>query len=104
MREYYVKRYERSPKNRKEAIRIHGLSCKACVFNFEKVYGARGADFIEVHHVNPIHNFDETQHVDPKTDLVPVCSNCHRMVHRKPNDILSIDVLKEILFEMDRNA
>ena len=46
VREYYGKRYERSPRSRKEAIRIHGLTCNACGFNFEKEYGERGADYI----------------------------------------------------------
>lgn len=95
--EYYGKRYERSPKNRKAAIRIHGLSCNVCGFNFEKAYGERGADYIEVHHVKPIHTYEKEQTVDPYTDLITVCSNCHRMMHRKPSNILTVDEMKIIL-------
>ena len=54
IKEYYGKRYERNPENRKKAIEIHGLSCVVCGFNFEEVYGERGKDFIEVHHVKPL--------------------------------------------------
>ncbi|WP_083558869.1 HNH endonuclease [Syntrophotalea acetylenica] len=97
IKEYFGKRYERNSVNRKEAIRIHGLTCNACGFNFEKVYGARGADFIEVHHLKPIHTFEEEQQVDPKTDLTTVCSNCHRMIHRDPDNVLSLEALKIIL-------
>jgi len=100
IKEYYGKRYERSPINRKKAILFHGLTCNVCDFNFETTYGARGADYIEVHHVKPISTFTEEQHVDPKTDLVTVCANCHRMMHRKPNDILSVDQVKNIIQEM----
>lgn len=101
VREYYGKRYERSPKNRQEAIRIHGITCNVCGFNFEKAYGERGSSFIEVHHIKPIHTYDEEQPVDPRTDLITVCSNCHRMIHRKPSDILSVEDIKSILLEIE---
>lgn len=52
--QYYTTRYERKPKNRKAAIKIHGTRCMACGFDFEKVYGERGKDYIEVHHVVPL--------------------------------------------------
>lgn len=91
VREYYGKRYERDPKNRTEAIRIHGLTCNACGFNFEKQYGTRGTNYIEVHHVKPISTFENEQNVNPKTDLITVCSNCHRMIHRKYDDVLTIE-------------
>lgn len=100
VREYYGKRYERSAVNRQQAIKFHGLSCNACGFNFEKVYGARGADYIEVHHVKPIHTYEQEQHVDPKTDLITLCSNCHRMTHRDRCNVLSMDALKELISEL----
>lgn len=97
--EYYVKRYERNPQNRKRAIEIHGLNCVVCGFNFEKVYGERGKDFIEVHHVNPISTIKEEIEINPETDLVPVCSNCYRMIHRRKNEVLSIEELKKLLHQ-----
>lgn len=100
VKEYYGKRYERSPVNRQRAIQVHGLTCNVCGFNFEAVYGERGADFIEVHHIKPISTFEEEQHVDPKEDLITVCSNCHRMIHRKPDDILTIQQIKELVTSM----
>lgn len=56
--------------------------CSICSFDFEQVYGDLGRGFIEAHHVVPISSMkpgDETR----IQDLVPVCSNCHRMLHRK---------------------
>ncbi|EPD54168.1 hypothetical protein HMPREF1210_00153 [Paenisporosarcina sp. HGH0030] len=94
---YYGKRYERNPENRKKAIEIHGLNCFACGFNFEEIYGERGKGFIEVHHVSLLSTLVEETIINPEKDLVPVCSNCHRMIHRKKDNVLTIDELKEIL-------
>ena len=95
---YHSNRYERDPINRKRAIEIHGLSCFGCGFNFEVVYGEWGKDFIEIHHINPLSTFNgEEVLIDPSKDLVPLCSNCHRMVHRRHDEMLSIERLKRII-------
>ena len=94
---YYGKRYERNAENRQRTIQIHGLDCYVCGFNFEAVYGERGADFIEVHHVKPLSSLEEATEVNPNTDLVPLCANCHRMIHRRKNDVLTIEGLKALL-------
>lgn len=96
---YYGKRYERDSKNRRLAINIHGLVCFGCGFNFEKVYGDRGKDFIEIHHNKPLSTLEEAVEINPETDLVPLCANCHRMVHRRKDDILSIEELKQLILE-----
>jgi predicted restriction endonuclease len=86
-------RAERDSKMRNEAIRIYGLTCKGCGFDFEKRYGRWGKKYIEVHHMVPLG--DGKQRVtNPKTDLTVVCSNCHRMIHRKKNITLTIEELK----------
>lgn len=97
VRYYYGKRYERDSKNRTLAIKKHGLNCYACGFNFEEVYGERGKDFIEIHHVKPLSTLEEAIKINPETDLVPLCANCHRMVHRRKDSVLSIEELKEII-------
>jgi len=94
---YYGTRYERNPNNRAKAIQIHGLKCKTCKFDFEKTYGERGKDFIEIHHINPLFSIGNEMEIKPETDLVPVCSNCHRMIHRQKNNILSISELKDLI-------
>jgi putative restriction endonuclease len=94
---YYGVRYERCPKLRLQAIAIHGLRCKACDFDFEKAYGTHAKGFIHVHHVKPISEFGEDQIVDPATDLITLCANCHAVVHRKPEQLLSIEQLKSLL-------
>lgn len=71
--------------------------CECCGFDFEKAYGEMGKDFIEVHHLYPISQTDGEHAIDPKNDLVPLCSNCHSMIHRlatKPGDCISLEELK----------
>lgn len=89
------KQAERDPKLRTEAIKIHGLVCKVCGFDFEKTYGAWGNGFIEVHHIHPLgQSKNEKVQTDPKKDLTVLCSNCHKMVHRKRGTTLTLDELK----------
>ena len=92
---FFGRRYERVPQNRREAIRIHGLVCSVCGFDFEKRYGERGKNFIEIHHVKPLSHLDSEEFVDPKTDLFPVCANCHRMIHRRRDSIVSIEEMRK---------
>ena len=89
-----VNRYERNPQLRERAIQIHGTICQVCGFEFEKVYGKIGKGYIEVHHKNPLSKLGSSEDVDPKKDLVVVCANCHRMIHRQQNKIIPVSDLK----------
>lgn len=93
---HYSKVYERKSENRKRAIEIHGLQCAVCEFDFERHYGARGVGFIEIHHNKPLSSIGEEIVVNPETDLVPVCSNCHRMIHRSKEKVLRVEELREL--------
>lgn len=89
---------ERNPKLRNEAIKIHGTTCKVCGFDFEIEYGEWGKGFIEVHHLLALGLSKKTKRkVNPKIDLTVLCSNCHRMIHRKNEITLSILELKKKL-------
>ena len=68
------------------------IKCAVCDFSFFEKYGIIGKDFIEAHHIIPLSELDS----DVKTkvsDLSPVCSNCHRMIHRV-NPMVSITQFK----------
>lgn len=89
---------ERNPKLMKEAkalfIREHGrLYCEVCNSNFEEHYGDRGKDFIEGHHTKYVSELAPDEKTKP-TDIVMLCPNCHRMIHRKPR--VSIEDLKAL--------
>lgn len=71
--------------------------CECCGFDFEKAYGEMGRGFIEVHHRFPLSQTDGEHEVNPETDLVPLCSNCHSMIHRlaaRPGDCISLEELR----------
>ncbi|MDT0268249.1 HNH endonuclease [Streptomyces sp. DSM 44915] len=77
---------ERNPKLRQrkiDSVRAAGgqLCCEACGFDFEEVYGERGAGYIECHHVVPLHVAGERR--TRLQDLALICANCHRVIHRK---------------------
>jgi len=93
-----VNSYERDPRARQACIDHHGTSCKCCSFDFEKVYGEHGKGFIHVHHIKPLHTVGEDYVVNPITDMVPLCPNCHAMIHRS-SEVLSVENLKDMLLE-----
>lgn len=78
---------ERSSKlieeKKQRAIVANNLKCECCEFNFESNYGFLGTGFIECHHKIPINQGERITNLD---DLALVCSNCHRMLHRKNSD------------------
>ena len=76
-------RYEVSPHARTACIRHYGSSCAACGFNFEAAYGGLGKDYIQVHHIVPAAEQGTDYQLDPLTDLVPLCANCHAMAHQR---------------------
>jgi 5-methylcytosine-specific restriction protein A len=74
-------RYERDPEARRACIAHYGTSCAACGFSFEVGYGDVGRGVIDVHHTVPVLQLDNNYRLDPVTDLVPLCANCHTMAH-----------------------
>lgn len=80
-----VNRYERSSIARRKCIEHYGCMCYICGLNFEAYYGEIGQGFIHVHHKRPLSEIGQEYTVDYKNDLIPVCPNCHAMLHRKLN-------------------
>lgn len=91
----YVNKYERDPRLRKECILKQGVICAVCNTDFSQIYGNRGEGFIEVHHNIPLYKIGR-EHKVKSADLVPVCSNCHSMLHRFRDEI-SIEELKSMI-------
>jgi 5-methylcytosine-specific restriction enzyme A len=78
-----VNKYERDRRARAACIAHHGTVCVVCQFDFESRYGRLGRDFVHVHHVRELSTLGPGYRVDPRSDLVPLCANCHVMVHRR---------------------
>lgn len=78
---------ERNPlviRNAKEKFKeIHGkVYCEICGFDFFEKYGIIGENFIEGHHTIPLSELQEN-HKTKIDEIALVCSNCHKMLHRK---------------------
>ena len=83
VKQVFINAYERNTKAREKCIKIHGLVCVCCGFDFQKAYGDIGYGFIHVHHIKPLSEIRSGYIVNPEKDLRPVCPNCHAMIHRK---------------------
>lgn len=91
-----VNRYERNRLNREACIAINGMTCQVCGFNFKETFGELGDGFIHIHHVIPVSQLGANHIVNPSRDLVPVCANCHSMMHRK-DPPLTVEELKDLI-------
>lgn len=77
------------------------LRCEICKFNFHETYGELGEDFIEAHHAVPLSQLTKETKIK-KEDIILVCSNCHRMLHRQ-NPCITKEELITIL-EMQKQT
>jgi predicted HNH restriction endonuclease len=97
----FVNRYERNQGARQECIRHHGDKCFACGFDFGITYGDIAKGFIHVHHLTQLADINEEYDVDPINDLVPLCANCHSVIHLTM-PAMTIEELKKRLKESSR--
>lgn len=81
----YVNKYERNSIACKKYIEFYGCKCSICNLDFEERYGEIGNDFIHVHHLVTLNEIGEEYCVDHIKNLIPVCPNCHAMLHRELN-------------------
>nr|WP_218143216.1 HNH endonuclease [Luteibacter sp. UNC138MFCol5.1] len=98
-----VNRYERSTAARAQCLAHFGTVCQACGIDFGVFYGAHGAGYIHVHHHLPLSSIKQSYVVDPIRDLVPVCANCHAMIHRR-DPALTISELRALIRDARSDA
>ncbi len=73
-----------------------GLVCAICDFDFHEAYGEIGYGFAECHDTTPLTYLRAG--VKPKlSELLIVCPNCHRMLHRSRPRLLPSDLRKIVL-------
>lgn len=88
---------------RKYYSREDKIWCAGCNFNFDDFYGERAAGYIEIHHLKPIHTYEakdmEKGIHNALENLSPLCSNCHRMVHRDSKALLGLPELRDLVIE-----
>ncbi|MFA5148154.1 MAG: HNH endonuclease [Candidatus Omnitrophota bacterium] len=101
--------YERSRKLRDIAITHYSkegrINCSACNFDFYDFYGEIGRGYIEIHHLKPVFQYgdeDKDKFIGRALEnLMPTCSNCHRIIHR--NRQFPLDV-SELVEHINRNG
>ena len=93
-------KYERDSIARERCIATRGCRCTVCGFDFEKAYGEVGKGFIHIHHIVPLAKIGKNYQLNPEKDLIPVCPNCHAMLHRPINGkLLSVQQLRDKLLK-----
>jgi 5-methylcytosine-specific restriction protein A len=100
LKETFSIRYERDPNARKACLKHYGYSCQICGFDFEKVYGPVGKGIINVHHIVPISEIKKEYKIDPVKDLIPICPNCHALIHSR-REMFTIEEIKSFLRNED---
>lgn len=85
VRRVYVNAYERNQAARAACLDHYGHTCQVCKTDLTQVYGevARGYGYLQVHHLRPLADLQREYEVEPVKDLLPVCPNCHAMLHRR---------------------
>lgn len=101
-RRVVVNAYERDPRARTACLKKHGYSCGVCGLLFEKRYGDVGRAFIHVHHLVPVATRRSAYRLNAVKDLIPVCPNCHAMLHKCEPPLLP-DELKRMLHDVQAN-
>lgn len=96
-------RYERDSQARQTCLDTYGYKCNICTFDFEKKYGPLGRAFIHVHHIIPVSEIGRSMPTNPEKNLIPVCPNCHAMLHRS-RETMHPDTLREIIKNRNQEA
>lgn len=92
----FVNRFERDKRLREACLKIHKNKCAACKIDFKKMYGDDIPDIIHVHHIKPLREVRKEKYKSPLKDLIPLCPNCHAVVHSQ-KEIMSIENLRKRL-------
>lgn len=90
-------RYENDPDATRICLVHHGPACSACGFEFRAAFGENGSGMMQVHHIVPPRLVQDGYELDPVTDLVPLCPNCHAMAHTGSPDPYTPAELRRLL-------
>lgn len=78
-----------------------GVVCHCCGFDFSYYAPRYICNCIEIHHIKPLFQYeDEDVHTTIEqalTNLLPVCPNCHRVIHRCNIEAQEIEAFKNFL-------
>jgi 5-methylcytosine-specific restriction protein A len=89
--------YEWDPQAVAICLAHHGAVCRVCAVDLRRRYGVIGEGYMHVHHLRNLTDRDVAYVLDPINDLVPVCPNCHAMLHRGREKPRSVEELRRVM-------
>ncbi len=92
-----VNAYERDAVAKALCMQHHGTRCMVCDVDLEQRYGTLAAGAMQVHFEPRSSRVDGPFELDPRSDLLPVCPNCHMMLHRGRDKPLRVEDLRRIM-------
>ncbi len=92
-----INAYERNDKAREECIQKKGYACVICGQSLMDLYGNENLlGKIHVHHIIPLSQIKSDYEVTVD-DLIPVCPNCHFVLHsRGTHDLYTVEEVKNM--------
>lgn len=93
--------YERSRFNRAVCLSQYGFQCRGCGQDMDEKYGPLSIEVIDVHHIVPVSQMGGPKKLDPLRDLVPLCPNCHRVVHSEKQPLSVSELRKKTGYEIE---
>lgn len=91
-----ILRRERNPRNRLLCLKIHGEQCGVCGEDPKMVYGNDLGAILEVHHIEPLSEAETPKAYNPREDLIPLCPNCHRAIHKRKPAMLPSELKEQL--------
>ena len=79
-----------------ECISYYGAICDICGFDYGYTYGDAYEMDIEVHNLKGIVGEEVLPDTHPIEDLIPICHNCHHMLHSHPTE-LTVDKMRKMV-------
>lgn len=77
-------------------IEYYGAICDLCGFDYGYTYGEAFENQIEVHNIHSQDKVEVMENTDPIKDLIPVCHNCHGVIHSQ-NPPISVEKMREMI-------
>jgi hypothetical protein len=88
---------KRNRQARNACLAIHGAKCSVCEMTFPERYSGLGKGFMHVHHLTAMADREHEYLVDARDELIPVCPNCHAMLHWELGRPMTIEQLQGML-------
>lgn len=81
---------------KKECLDYYGAICDICGFDYGYTYGESYEHYIGVHNVTGVEGDEILPDTDPIKDIIPICHNCHHIIHSKTPPI-PVDKMRKMI-------